>query len=343
VKRGRLPSEAVNILAYQLTAPLARGPYADLAAWIRQLPKCPFTGHVERALWGGFHADRLGHAFVAGYSAALSRLFEHVARLNPTSGGRPFTERALPAKLSLCATEAGGGHPRAIATRLDKQGGALVLNGEKTFATLATVADELLVVASRGIEADGKNRLRVVRVRPTEKGVTITARAETPFTPEIPHAVVRFTDAVVDNADVLPGDGYEHWLKPFRTIEDTHVVAAAVGYLQGAARTHGFEREVMAELVSTSLALIDVGARDPDAPLTHVILAGVLGGARRLMGSLDGAWEKAAATGRSAADERQRWERDRPVLQIADGVRGKRTETAWGRLSSPNVDVAEGG
>lgn len=324
---------------YQLTAPLVRGPYADLAAWIRQLPKCSFTGQLERALWGGFHADRLGYAFVAGYSAALARLLEHVARLHPTTGGRPFTERPLPAKLSLCATEAGGGHPRAIATRLDKQGGALVLNGEKTFATLATMADELLVVASRGLEADGKNRLRLVRVKPTAQGVTVTPRAETPFTPEIPHAVVRFADVVIENEDVLPGDGYEQWLKPFRTIEDTHVMASTIGYLLGAARTHGFSREVMAELVSTSLALIDVGARDPDAPLTHIVLAGVLGGARRLMGSLDGEWEKATAT--AGADERDRWHRDRAILQIADGVRGKRTEAAWGRLSTLSVESVE--
>jgi acyl-CoA dehydrogenase len=327
----------VNILAYQLTAPLVRGPYADLAAWLRQLPKCSFTGQMERALWGGFHADRLGYAFVAGYSAALARLLEHVARLHPTTGGRPFTERPLPAKLSLCATETGGGHPRAIATRLDKQGGALVLNGEKTFATLATMADELLVVASRGLEADGKNRLRLVRVNPTAPGVTVTPRAETPFTPEIPHAIVRFADVVIENEDVLPGDGYEQWLKPFRTIEDTHVMASTIGYLQGAARAHGFSRDVMAELVSTSLALIDVGARDPDAPLTHIVLAGVLGGARRLMGSLDGEWEKATANG--GADERERWHRDRPILQIADGVRGKRTEAAWGRLSTPSTET----
>ncbi len=239
----------------------------------------------------------------------------------------------MPAKLSLCATEAAGAHPRAIATRLDKRGGALVLNGEKTFATLATMADELLVVASRGIEADGKNRLRVVRVKATAKGVVITPRAEMPFTPEIPHAVVRFTDVVVENEDVLPGDGYEHWLKPFRTIEDTYVMAAAIGYLLGAGRAHGFDREALAELVSTALSLIDVGARDPDAPLTHVVLAGVLGAARRLMASLDGEWDKAATT-KVGADERDRWQRDRPILQIADGVRAKRTETAWARLST---------
>jgi len=309
----------VNILAYQLTAPLVRGPYADLAAWMQKLPKCPFTGHVERALWGGFHADRLGYAFVAGYSAALARLLEHAARIQ------------LPSKLSFCVTESGGGHPRSIATRLDKQGGALVLNGEKTFATLATTADELLVVASRGIEADGKNRLRMVRVKPNATGVTITPRPETPFAPEIPHALVRFTDVVVENEDVLPGDGYEHWVKPFRTIEDTHVLAATIGYLQGAARAHGFDREISAELVSASLSLIDVGARDVDAPLTHVVLAGLFGAARRLIGSLDAQWAKASSS-KAGTDERERWERDRVLLSVAEGAREKRTEAAWGRL-----------
>ena len=79
-----------------------------------------------------------------------------------------------------------------------------MLNGEKTFATLASVADELLVVASRGMEADGKNRLRLVRVKPSAKGVDIVRAPETPFAPEIPHAIVRFTDVVVENEDVLP-------------------------------------------------------------------------------------------------------------------------------------------
>lgn len=318
----------MNILAYQMTAPLVRGPYADLSAWLRQLPKCPFTGQVERALWGGFHADRLGYAFVAGYAAALRRLFDHAARVQSVTPSRPLPERPLPARLSLCATEAGGGHPRSIATRLDKQGGALVLNGEKTFATLAPLAEELLVVASRGLEADGKNRLRLVRVKPSAPGVQIVARPDTPFAPEIPHALVRFTDVVIENADVLPGDGYDHYLKPFRTIEDIHVLASTVGYLHGAAREHGFERDVMAELVSLGLALIDLGARDPTAPLTHIVLAGLFASARRLAASLDPAWEKANEA------ERARWHRDRPLLTVADAVRAKRTEAAWTRMAT---------
>lgn len=317
----------MNILAYQLAAPLVRGPYKDLASWLRQLPKCPFTGQVERALWAGFHADRLGYAFVGGYGAALSRLVEHVGQAQGLPAGRAFPERPLPPHVCLCATESGGAHPRAIATRLDKQGGALVLEGEKTFATLATVSDELLVVASRGIEADGKNRLRIVRVKPNADGVEIIPRPETPFTPEIPHAVVRFKGVVVENEDMLPGDGYEQWLKPFRTIEDTHVLAATVGYLQGAARTHGFGRDVSAELVSLSLSLIDIGARDPGMPLTHIVLAGLFSATRRLVASLGTAWEKAPE------DERARWLRDLPLLSIAENARSKRTDNAWAQFS----------
>jgi hypothetical protein len=321
----------VNILAYQLSAPLVRGPYADLSAWLRQLPKCAFTGQVERALWGGFHADRLGYAFVAGYAAALSRLFDHAARVQGGAPGRAFPERPLPSRLSLCATEAGGAHPRSIATRLDKQGGALLLNGEKTFATLAPLAEELLVVASRGFEAEGRNRLRLVRVKPTAPGVQLIARPATPFAPEIPHSIVRFTEVVIESDDVLPGDGSEHYLKPFRTIEDAHVLAATVGYLQGAARAHGFGRDVVAELTSLALALIDAGARDPTAPLTHVVLAGLFGSVRRLADSLDAEWEKASE------EERERWHRDRPLLMVADGVRALRTEAALQRLSMPQV------
>lgn len=317
----------MNILEYQLAAPSSRGPYRDLAAWLRQLPSCPFTGQVERALWAGFHADRLGYAFVGGYGAALSRLVEHVGQAQGLPAGRAFPERPLLPHVCLCATETGGAHPRSIATRVDKQGGALVLEGEKTFATLATVADELLVVASRGVEADGKNRLRIVRVKPSAPGVEVVPRPATPFTPEIPHAIVRFKGVVVESDDMLPGDGYEQWLKPFRTLEDTHVLAATVGYLQGAARAHGFGRDVSAELVSLSLSLIDVGARDPAQPLTHIVLAGLFNATRRLVASLDAAWEKAPE------DERARWFRDRPLLAIAENVRSKRTERAWALLS----------
>lgn len=62
---------------------------------------------IDRAIRSAYDADRLGLAFVAGYSGALRALVPDA-----------------PLKTSLCATEAGGAHPRAIATRLaPREGG----------------------------------------------------------------------------------------------------------------------------------------------------------------------------------------------------------------------------
>jgi acyl-CoA dehydrogenase len=298
----------VDVLAHALTSPLARGGglQPDLTA-------CPFEGQAARALWGGLNADRLGYSFAAGYGAALARLLE-LAGVR-TSGTR----------FALAATESGGAHPRAIATRLDDAG---VLCGEKTFATLATVADEVLVVASRGEHPDGKNRLVVVRVPRTARGVVITPRPETPFAPEIPHAFVRLDDVVVKPEDVLPGDGYDAWLKPFRTIEDVHVRASTVGYLLGVARTYEWTDRVD-DLAALALLLLELGARDPSSPVTHLAVHGAFTIARSVAATLP--WDRADAT------ERARWERDAPLLSIAEGARAKRTEAARRALVTPST------
>lgn len=310
----------MNVLTYLLAAPVVRGPYKDIRHVYKVHASCPFSGSVERALWAGFHADRMGYAFVGGYTSALGRLTSTIEKL----------DRPLPARVCLAATESGGGHPKAIKARIDKQGGALVLNGEKTFATLAMQAEEMLVVASRGTESEGKNRLRVVRVKPSAPGVTLTARPETPFTPEIPHAIVKLENVTVENTDMLPGDGYDTYLKPFRTIEDTHVLAATIGYVAGVARHYGFSKDVVAECVSAALALVDVGARDATKPLTHVVLAGIFAQAKRFVGSLGDEWAKVEES------ERARWQRDLPILLVAEGVRAKRTERAFESVSTPS-------
>jgi hypothetical protein len=164
-------------------------------------------------------------------------------------------------------------------------------------------------------------------VRPDARGVSIVAREPLPFAPEVPHAVVRLVDVIVEAADVLPGDGYDVYLKPFRTLEDTYVLLAAVGYVLGAARAHAFDPQVVAELASVALALGEISERPPGAALTHLLLAGVFGAARRLFASLDDEWKKAPD------DERERWARDQPLLRVADGAREQRTATAWKTLA----------
>jgi acyl-CoA dehydrogenase len=298
----------VSILKDLVGAPLDRGE--------PRLSECPYEGSVDRALWGGLHADRLGWAFRAGYVSALHRLFAHAGASVPS------------ADVCLAATERGGAHPRAIETTLREDNGVFLLKGEKTFATLASMSDELLIVATRGKSDDGKNQLVMVRVPRDANGLSIEDRPPTAFAPEIPHAIVRLDDVAVASSAVLPGDGYEMWLKPFRTIEDTHVLAATVGYLAGVARAYGFDRNVLAELVAHAAGLTDAGARSPSDPVTHVLLAGLFSSARKLAASLDSEWHH-----KVTPEERERWLRDMPLLLIAENARTKRTETAFAALS----------
>ena len=251
---------------------------------------------VERAAIAGARADRVGHALAIGYSVALEAL---------------FGERSA----SLCATEQGGNHPRAILTTLHDGR----VTGTKTWATLADRATHLLVVASEGVDPDGRPRLRVVRVRRDAPGVTL-ALSNAEFVPEIAHARVTL-EAVA--GDVLPGDGYADYVKPFRTVEDIHVQAAIAGYLIGVARQRGFARTIVERLATLASALAALGAADPKAPATHVALGGALAISAGIIVMLEDAWAAAPD------DEWTRWQRDRAILQVAGRARSERLARAW--------------
>jgi acyl-CoA dehydrogenase len=278
-------------------------PSDDLDAWFATLAACPFDETIERALWAGFHADRLGFAFVGGYQSALADLL-----------GRAPRER-----LALAATEStGGAHPRAIATRWEHG----KLYGEKSFATLASKADAILVVASRGVE-NGKNRLVVVRVPKDSPGLTIVDRPRLAFAPEVPHATITLDGA---SGEILPGDGYDMYLKPFRTIEDTHVLAAALGHVIREMRA--LEPAAVEAAIAIAMGLVAQAARGPSDPVRHVALAGAFTATRRLLAEHDPVWQRADP------GVRARWERDRPLLVVAENVRAARSQAAWAALAS---------
>ena len=284
----------------------------ELRAWwdATAAPRAAWTDPFDRAFAAGACADRLGFAFAAGYAEALRAL---VPELPPGS------------ITALCATEEGGAHPRAIRTRLVATGpGRYELSGRKKWATVASAASSLLVVASTGEEA-GKNRLRVVRVRADAPGVRLHPSAA-PFVPEIPHAEVELDGVIATDADVLPGDGYDAYLKPFRTIEDLHVHGALAGYLIGVARRHGFPHDVQERLLVLAVATRGLAHADPKAAPTHAALAGVLALVPRLVEELEALWSVAAD------DEWSRWQRDRALLRVAGSARAARRERAWSIL-----------
>jgi alkylation response protein AidB-like acyl-CoA dehydrogenase len=259
-----------------------------------------------------FSADRLGYAFAAGYSAALERLVNEI-----------------PVPSALCVTEARGTGPRAIETTLHVAGDAHELSGTKTFVTFGAAAKSLLVAATRGIKRDGKPDLVMVVVPSSRDGIMLKEAAAIPFVPEVTHAEVRFEAVEVSPDECLPGDGYLDYVKPFRTIEDIHVLGAALGYVVGLARRVHAAPSATAELTAALLALRALCEAAPLDPRVHVALHGLYEQATRW---LDGpAFAKILADAHE--DERGRWYRDRPLLSIASKARKARLEAATTRLA----------
>lgn len=272
-----------------------------------------FSSTIERAAAGGFAADRLGWAFASGYCEALRRL---VPSLIETGG---------PA--ALCATEEGGGHPRAIKTALSPDPGfGFVLSGRKQFVSFGSLARRLLVVATEGEDGAGRSRLVVVCVPADREGVRMQPLPALRFVPEIPHASVEFDGVRIAPAERLPGDGYERYLKPFRTLEDCHVMAALLGWLVQVARRAGSQRSVVQELLLLVLGGCGLMDLPPLDDATHVALGAWLLRIERVLAENESLWAAVDA------ETRARWERDRPLLRVAGKVRAQRLAAAWQRL-----------
>jgi alkylation response protein AidB-like acyl-CoA dehydrogenase len=273
---------------------------AELRALVAEHAGDPDT--IARAAAAGLAADRVAYAFAGGYEAALARLVPDLPR---------------GAFACLCATEQGGAHPRAIRTRFD----GATLTGTKTFVTLGREADVLLVVATRGDGEDGRPRLVVARVPRDRPGLAMRDRPPSPVAPEIAHAEVTLDAVRVEPGELLPGDGYDGYLKPFRTIEDAHVLAAVTAHLIGLGRDHGWERAWIEEGALVVLALRAVAGEPPLRAEAHVALAGALARVRALVAS--------AEIAKCDEPTRARFERDRALLLVAEGAREKRRDAAW--------------
>ncbi|MGB8330791.1 MAG: acyl-CoA dehydrogenase family protein [Polyangiales bacterium] len=275
---------------------------------VRDVGAEPFTA----AVLVGSRVDRLGFAFAVGYPAALQHL-------------SPGTE--LPC--ALCVTEDDGAHPRAMKTTLEAVQNGYALNGSKTFVTFGNLAKTLLVAAKVGSKPDGRPDLALVRIPAGRAGVDLQTLPPTPFAPEIPHARVELRQVEVRETERLPGDGFTQYVKPFRTIEDIHVLGAAIGYLIGVTRRARGSVLLLADLSAALVALDWLRSVPPLDPRAHLVLQGIH---QRIVGLVDGA-ELAQVWEAAPDEERKRWSRDRPLLDVAFRARRARFERAKQELS----------
>lgn len=296
-----------------LRAPAEAPACENVAAWWPQYRES--TGACrrpfDRAIAGGTAADRVGWAFAAGYQAALHALFQDAPK-----------DRIC----ALCVTEAEGNSPRAIRSTFGKDGDAWVLNGAKRWTTLGPEG-AVFFVAARDEAASGERpAIRIARIASDAPGLKIENMPATKFVPEVPHAQLRF-DGVRVSA-LLPGDGYDRYVKPFRTVEDIYVNAGILAYLVREARRLGWPEPWMERTVLLLVGLEALADAAPSSAETHIALAGALAIGAELTAEADGLWDKTPADPAAS-----RWQRDRALFGVAAQARAARSARAWQQIA----------
>jgi len=299
-----------------LQAPPQARTITEVADWwqVWQSLQSPGAGPAALAIAGGFAADRVGWAFASGYQAALRALVPGLSH---------------DTLAALCVTEAEGNRPRDIRTTIVPQpDGTLRIDGSKRWTTLGPAGTLLLIVGTLSAPLRATRPvLRLARVPVPTPGLVLQPMPPTRFVPEVPHAQVLMHDVRVSAGALLPDDGYDVYVKPFRTIEDLHVTLAVLAYLLREARARRWPPTFNEELVAALALLSQLAGEDSRAASTHIALAGALRIAHRLYADALPLW---AAGGDDPAA--QRWQRDAALFEVAGSARAQRAERAWERI-----------
>lgn len=254
----------------------------------------------ELAVAGGRLMATPGLAFLVGYQAALRALW-------------PSAPHSLGA---LCATEQRSLRPADMQTRLSD----LRLCGRKDFVTAGDAA-EWLLIAARCEAPDERPRLSLAVVYAGEPGVTLEKLPSMALMPDISHGRV-----VLDSApcELLAGDGWDAYVKPFRTLEDLYVLSAMVAWLYGVGQDCEWPQGLQLRLLGLLAGCAEVSRHNPSTAAGHVLLGGLFAQFKGLDDELNGA----LAAGPDSW--REMWMRDKAVMDMAAGARAKRLAKALG-------------
>ena len=257
----------------------------------------------DLAVAGGRLMATPGLAFLVGYQAALRMLWPSA----PLSLG------------ALCATEQRSLRVADMQTRLRD----LRLNGRKDFVTAGDAADWLLV-AARSEEPGDAPRLSLAVVYPGEPGVRLEKLAPMPLMPDIGHGRLFLDNAL---CELLAGDGWDAYVKPFRTLEDIYVLSAMTAWLFGVGQDSDWPQTLQLRLLALLAGCAEVSRQAPNNPAGHVLLGGLFAQFDGLKAEVN----QALADG--PPEWAAMWQRDQSVMDLAAGARGKRLAKALAGLS----------
>lgn len=300
-----------------------------LASWNCQARMCvepAGRAHFGNGLLGGFVADRLAWAMVAGHQGAIRRLAWECGGLHLMPEG---------GIVAFCASEEGGAHPRAVHSSLEATpDGDFRLSGQKRWATLAPSAAALLLIASVGHEGD-RNRLRTLCVPSDRRGIAIAPMTVTSPTggggrvtanPEVRHAVIDLNEVPVAPEELLGGDGYTDAIKPFRTIEDLYIGAAMTAYNLALARRSGWPASAVEDLLLLLTTAEALAFGPLDEPVAHLGVAALGRATARVREAHTAHWELVDEEAAAA------WRRATSSGGVAARAKELRRQAAWRRL-----------
>lgn len=253
----------------------------------------------ELAVLGARAMPTPGLAFLLGYQAALRVLWPSA----PASLG------------ALCASERRSVRPADMQVRLDD----LRLSGSKDFVTAGLDAEWLLVAARSEVSGESP-QVSLAVVYPGEPGVRLEPLPALPLMPEVGHARLHLDQALCER---LAGDGWDAYVKPFRTLEDLYVLSALCAWLYGVGQDSGWPQALQLRLIGLLGGCAEGSRQCADSTACHLLLGGLFAQFAALKDEINRAL--CQSTGEWAA----LWQRDQGLLEIASAARAKRLAKAW--------------
>ena len=181
----------------------------------------------------------------------------------------------------------------------------------------------LLVAVQAGSNDKGLPVIKLVTVPADTPGLIITPMPELPFVPEIDHAAVSFNGVSLAAGNILPGDGYSDYVKPFRTIEDIHVALSISAYALKTSLQVAAPHWLTETFISITASHCQLCQQPAQSTATHLTLNGSRELLMNALQELEPYWQA------GAPDTFQDWLRDKAILKVAATARDKRTEKAW--------------
>lgn len=263
----------------------------------------------DKAIFGGFSCQQFSFAFMAGYQAALAHMFPTIA---------PNQLKAL------CVSEEKGGHPKAIQTTLINN----QLNGLKTYITAGSDVEHLLVLCKTDEIVDGRLLLKMVHLpKSTDKLDIIDF--ELSFMKEVKHGKLSMKDIPIAENQILTGDGFSDYTKPFRTLEDICVSAAYHAMLLRQAIDYKWDDHLRDRLLLNIYTLKNLLSLPLLATETHLLLAANEANFESLLPTLEFNIKQTCSAAFKAD-----WALNKKVISLGEKIKGIRLAKARKRLFS---------